>query len=443
MEDDKKAWIVSVDMGYGHQRAAYPLRHLSPTGKIISANNYQGIPKRDYKIWTDSELFYSFISRLTSIPLIGGFLFGLYDHFQKIADFYPRRDLSKPNFTTKQMYRLIGKNWGKDLISYLNTRDLPLITTFFAVAFMAEEHNFRNEIYCVICDADISRSWVAFNPQKSRIKYLAPCRRVVDRLKLYGVSEKNIFLTGFPLPLENIGGSSLKIVKADLAERIGNLDPEKRYRQKFSQTVSHFLKDIDKEDRNPHPLTLTFAVGGAGAQRYIARQIIFSLKKKLIKNELNLNLGAGVRNEVYLYFRDQINQAGLTKMLGKNIKIIFATEKDVYFQEFNEALRITDILWTKPSELVFYSALGIPIIMAPSVGSQEVFNRTWLKTINAGISQNNQKYTHEWLYDWVQSGWLAEAAMAGFLDSRQFGVYNIMDVVFKGVKEPHKSYQLL
>ena len=126
-----------------------------------------------------------------------------------------------------------------------------------------------------------------------------------------------------------------------------------------------------------------------------------------------------------------------------NIKIIFATEKDVYFQEFNEALRITDILWTKPSELVFYSALGIPIIMAPSVGSQEVFNRTWLKTINAGISQNNQKYTHEWLYDWVQSGWLAEAAMAGFLDSRQFGVYNIMDVVFKGVKEPHKSYQLL
>ena len=101
------------------------------------------------------------------------------------------------------------------------------------------------------------------------------------------------------------------------------------------------------------------------------------------------------------------------------------------------------MLWTKPSELVFYSALGMPIIMAPSLGSQEDYNRTWLKTIGAGISQNDPRYTHEWLFDWVNSGWLAEAAMAGFLDSRQFGVYNIIDVVFNGVKEPTKSYQLL
>lgn len=50
---------------------------------------------------------------------------------------------------------------------------------------------------------------------------------------------------------------------------------------------------------------------------------------------------------------------------------------------------------------------------------------------------------NEWLFDWIKSGWLAEAAMSGFLDGRQFGVQNMIDVVFHGVTEPAKDYQLL
>ena len=33
---------------------------------------------------------------------------------------------------------------------------------------------------------------------------MAPNRRVLERLREYGVPEKNIFLTGFPLPKELI-----------------------------------------------------------------------------------------------------------------------------------------------------------------------------------------------------------------------------------------------
>ena len=440
---DDQAWVVAVDMGYGHQRAAYPLRHLSPTGKVIIANNYQGIPKKDYQIWHDSKVFYEYVSRLINFPLIGKYLFNLYDKLQAIKDFYPRRDLSRPNLPLREMYSLIKNGWGEDFINFLNTKDIPLITTFFAVAFMAEEHKFKNDIYLILCDADISRSWVAFNPQKSRIKYLAPCRRVVDRLKLYGVKSENIFLTGFPLPEENLGGAELKVLKSDLVARIHNLDPLKRYRQKYSDTVARFLKSDGEKISILHPLTLTFAVGGAGAQKMMAKDILFSLKKRLLNDELRLNLVAGTRNDVYLYFQEQINECGLKKLLDKNIKIIFALEKEEYFAQFNECLKTTDMLWTKPSELVFYTALGIPLVTAPSLVAQEVYNRTWLKTIGAGISQNNPKYVHEWLFDWVDSGWLAEAAMAGFLDGRQFGVSNIKDVVFRGVKEPTKSYQLM
>jgi hypothetical protein len=434
--EEHKAWVVAVDMGYGHQRAAYPLRHLSPTGKVLIANNYAGIPHHDFRVWNDGRRTYEFFSQASNWPIVGGAIFSALDSLQKIAPFYPFRDLSAPTIQVRQTYGLIHRGLGRDLIEQLNKENIPLITTFFTVAFAAEEHKFKNEIYVVICDSDISRAWVAENPQKSRIKYLAPCRRVVERLKMYGVKEHNIFLTGFPLPQENLGDEHFKTLKSDLLERIINLDPEKRFRTRFADTIRKYLGDPRLEERHSHPLTLTFAVGGAGAQRTIAKQILLSLREKIQKEEINLNLVAGSRNDVYSFFKRAIINAHLVKNFGRNLNIIYAAHKEDYFKTFNETLRTTDVLWTKPSELVFYSALGLPIIMAPSLGSQEDYNRTWLKTVQGGISGNDPRYTHEWLFDWVKYGWLANTAMSGFLDGRQFGVQNIVDVVFKGMKDP-------
>lgn len=443
-EQDHKAWIVAVDMGYGHQRAAYPLRYLSPTGHVINANNYEGISKAEFRGWKFTQRIYETFSRVSNLPLIGKPLFGLLDKFQEVPPFYPKRDLSKPNLQLRQNYYAIKHGSGKALIDLLNTKDIPLITTFFTAAFMAEEHGFKNEIYLQVCDSDISRTWAPLNPKKSRIKYLAPCRRVVERLKLYGVKPDNIFLTGFPLPEENLdGGTGLDTLQRDLAERIINLDPEHRYRNKYAETVKQFLKQIKIEERHQHPLTIAFAVGGAGAQKKIGRQMIWSMRKKLLANEVNINLIAGTRNDVYCYYRKAISDFGLDKAFGKNLQIIYSLHKEDYFKALNDSFHTTDVFWTKPSELVFYSALGLPIIMAPSLGSQEVFNRTWLKTIGAGISQNDPRYASEWLFDWVNSGWLAEAAMSGYLDGRQFGVHNIVDVVFHGIKEPAADDSLL
>ncbi len=440
----QKAWIVTVDMGYGHQRAAHPLRFLSPNGRVILANNYEGMPKKDRQIWDNSQKFYEFFSRAKNLPIIGNLLFDLLiDRMQRILTFYPRRDLSKPNFQVSLNYKTIKRGWGKDLVDYLNNQKIPLVTTFFTVAFMAEEHGFKNDIYCVVCDSDIARTWAPLIPSKSRIRYLAPCRRVVDRLKEYGVKPENIFLTGFPLPEENLGSKNLLKLKTDLAERIVNLDPEHRYRQKYFGTIRQFLRGVNLKSRHQHPFTLTFAVGGAGAQRKIGLQILKSLRKKILNNEINLNLIAGTRRDVFEYFKNYINSLGLTKNLNKNLSIIFSVDKEDYFKQFNRSLYSTDILWTKPSELVFYTALGIPIIIADPLGSQEKFNKIWLKTVGAGITQEDPTLTHEWLFDWVNSGWLADAAMSGFLDGRQFGVQNIMAVVFGGEKEPSKSFQLL
>jgi len=35
-------WLISVNMGYGHQRTAYPLKDLAFEEKIINANDYPG-----------------------------------------------------------------------------------------------------------------------------------------------------------------------------------------------------------------------------------------------------------------------------------------------------------------------------------------------------------------------------------------------------------------
>jgi predicted transcriptional regulator len=92
-----------------------------------------------------------------------------------------------------------------------------------------------------------------------------------------------------------------------------------------------------------------------------------------------------------------------------------------YFRRFNLALRTTDVLWTKPSELSFYTALGLPIVMAPPLGSQERANREWLERLGAGVPQSDPRYADEWLFDLVESGWLAEAAMQGFVEGEQLG----------------------
>jgi len=430
----RKAWVIAVDMGYGHLRTAYALKDIAYHG-IINANTYPGIPREDRKIWRQSRKFYEMISRLKQLPVIGDWIFELYDKFQTIPKFYPKRDLSKPNLQIREVSMLIRKlNWGKHLISLLAKKPLPLITTFFATAMMAEIFNYPEEIYCIICDSDVSRSWVSETPNLSRINYFAPSERVVERLKIYGVPSERIHLTGYPLPKENLGSNEkLEIIREDLIKRIYILDPKRTFFKYYKEIL---LKNLTWPKRIilNRPLTITFAVGGAGAQRELGMKIVKSLKDKIIKNKIRINLVAGIHNDVATYFRREIRKMGLAGYLDGHIHIIFAENKPHYFQKFNQILRTTDILWTKPSELSFYCALGLPVIIAEPIGSQEEFNREWLIELGAGFDQKKAEYTDEWLDDWLGSGKLAEAALEGFLEAPKQGVYNIEKIIFNKIK---------
>ncbi|HLD18278.1 MAG TPA: hypothetical protein VJB99_04405 [Patescibacteria group bacterium] len=432
----RRAWVVDVNMGYGHSRAAYALRDLSD-GEVISANDYPGIPQQDRKWWTDSRKLYETISRLKSVPIIGPLLFEALDRWQEIPAFYPRRDLSKPGVQLTEIYHLIQKGFGRHLIEALGTQPVPLITTFFVPAFMADTFHYPGEIYCVTTDADVSRTWAPLDPKHSRIRYIASNGRVAERLKLYGVREDHISLTGFPLPKELIGGPEASLLKDLMVARLRNLDPNGIFFDHYERTLRAELGERRFRMHPTHPLTVTYTVGGAGAQRQLGFAILQSLAANVARHELRLNLVAGLRKDIAKGFIQAARKLRLGPQLGEWITIpTFESRKD-YFEGFSEILKTTDILWTKPSELSFYTGLGLAIIMAPPIGSQEEFNRVWLQYVGGGIPQLDVRYASEWLFDWLRSGGLARMAWSGYVEAPTHGTYRIEDVVLGHKSEVH------
>jgi hypothetical protein len=227
-----------------------------------------------------------------------------------------------------------------------------------------------------------------FAPRKSNIKYFAPCTWARDRLKLYGVKPENIFLTGYPLPKTNIGRNK-EIVKEDLANRIINLDPQKKYRKMYEPLVNGALGELPRKSN--HPLTIMFSIGGAGAQKEICVEAIHSLKNEIKNRKLRFIISIGTHTDLIRYFNENIK--GLE--LDGWVHLLWGNTVQDYFENFNEALRQTDILWTKPSELSFYAGLGIPIIIAPTIGSQEDYNKRWLLHIGQDRARKS-KYTDQW-----------------------------------------------
>lgn len=422
---EKKINLIVADMGYGHQRAAYPLLSLSG-GESITINNYKGIPDWEKEYWLNNLSSYEKISRFKKVPILGSFVFSVMDYFQNVPSLYPFRDLSKSTFQQRYFLKFIKKGLGKKLIDELNKSKLPYVTTFFVAAYIADYNNYQGDIYCIICDTDVSRAWGPIDPKNSRIKFLVPNENVKMKLLMYGVKESFIFITGFPLPTENIGDNK-EIVLADLTNRIAKLDPKNIYQHKYQALINGI--EVKKISTDDNPVEITFAVGGAGAQKEIGILILHKLISYIKTKKIKLNLVAGNRVDVNEYFSEEIKKLNLDLNESQGVEIIFASDKTEYFKKFNLCLRNTDVLWTKPSELSFYCALGLPIIISTPVGSQEVANNAWLISIGAGIDSLDPEYVDEWLPDLLESGRLAHAAVDAFLNAEQMGTYNITNII--------------
>jgi len=161
-----QAWVVAVDMGLGHQRAAYPFRDIAYEG-IITANTGLMVDPAERKRWMTMQSLYEGISRVNKVPVIGPWLWRTYDRLQAISPHYPFRDLSKPSLGSMRLDRLMFKGFGSSVVEHTRKReDLPLLTTFFAIALAADRLG-RKDVFCVVTDTDVNRIWAAKVPPRA------------------------------------------------------------------------------------------------------------------------------------------------------------------------------------------------------------------------------------------------------------------------------------
>lgn len=418
--------LVAIDMGYGHLRPAHSISTFLGGHPILLADAPPLASGEEQEQWRRARRAYEALSRASSLKVVGPLLSRVMAGVTHIPPLFPTRDLSSPTWETKMLETAGRRGMGRTLAARLDSARKALLTTFYAPALLSDLHG-AERVFCVITDSDVHRVWVPSSPDRSNVTYLAPTPRVERRLLAYGVSQEHIIVTGFPLPHELIGGPTAPILEHNLRRRLKALDPSGRIALDPRARLLTVPAPSGEEQGAPH---LVFAVGGAGAQSELAARFVPSLAPLLRSGKLKVTLVAGVRERVRVEFERVIAQAGLERERASGqIQILHASSITTYFREFNRLLAQADILWTKPSELCFYAALGLPLILSNPVGSHEMENRRWVQQAGAAVLQGPPESTADWLSELLEDGTLAGAALAGAMRLPRHGLYRIVELV--------------
>ncbi len=183
------------------------------------------------------------------------------------------------------------------------------------------------------------------------------------------------------------------------------------------------------EEECGRPPLLTLAIGGAGAQVRTVLRLLDCLLQAIQTGRLRVALVAGVHVGVADRFNKWIADAGLARQQGDAMRVLFTPEFGDYYRAFNELLSETDILWTKPSELVFYAALGIPMVLSPPIGFQERYNLRFLLERGAGLEQCDPRFMGPWIEEMLSEGVLAAAAWSAYRHLPRNGTERIVESI--------------
>ncbi len=411
--------IVTVEMGYGHLRAAYTLAELFAT-EVTRMDLPPIASPAEVAAWRGILKFYNGLSQACDWPAAGPAARAILKRITEIPPLQACINADTSTVLTRLADSLTGSIVGRRLRSMIDSSGRPILATYPAAA-LAARHVPGARVFCLATDTDINRAWAPANASNPCIEYLAPVVSVIDRLRSFGVPEGRIHLTGFPLPAKLIAEC-----KSMLVHRLHKLDPTSAFRRQTGNKITSLVQGFSNDSSN-EPIALTVAIGGAGAQVGYVGQILRSVQKLVISGRLRLNLIAGTRADVAEFFRRMVQTAGLETQ--KEVKILFAADMRDYFQVFTDCLANTDLLWTKPSELVFYAALGLPIVLSNPVGSQEHANRNWLLSNDAGLDAGDPSELGPRLEDLLSSGELSRIAWNGYSRLDRKGSDRIVEIV--------------
>lgn len=391
--------VVAVRMGYGHLRAAHAVAELAGV-PVLEADRPPLAGMLDRLLWGGVRFSYESVSRLSQDPLVGPLAGAVLEGVTRIPSLEAPGDLSLPDAGTRLLGWFCRRGFGRRLAGWLQRRRAVLVTTFYAAAMAAAAHS-RQPVLLVVTDSEVARAWVEERPEAGTVLYCVPAEVTRRRLLRYGVPEGRIRVTGFPLPPSL---AEEPWAKARLEARLGRLEGRDR------------------------PVHLALVLGGAAAQAGLALELAGGLVPMVAAGRLRLSLVTGTHQRLARRFaaeaRQWRHQHGLDQ---ETVRVVHEPSVERLFDRFNLELSGVDVLWTKPSEMVFFAALGLPLILAPPVGAQEEANRRWVLGAGAGLDQPVPQEMAGWLQARIADGTLAAMARRGYERLPRNGSWEILD----------------
>lgn len=413
--------LLALDMGYGHLRAGWALAEAFDVPVLRIDAPPIGLPY-DVRVWDRSRHVYELCSQLYGHRYLGMLPRRFLDGLTSIRPRRPRRVNPASTRAVRFHAKLLRHGLAGEVVRRMREDGVRMVTTFYTPGLAADREGLDGA-YVVVTDADAHRVWAPADPRRTRITYLAPSDRVVARLTSYGVPPERIRLTGFPLPLSLVGDETADVLRRNLGRRLVRLRANAALREEVARAGEVALP----ESQNGAPAHLLLAIGGAGAQTEIVHKMLKELKELVKADRLRLTLVAGLRALVALRFKHDVKRAGLDGHPG--VRILAEGSFEEYWHAFNEALAEVDVIWTKPSEMVFYAALGIPLVLAPHLGEHERYNPEWVRAAGAAVPQGPPAEAGTWLPPLLESGRLADAAYRGWRNLPQQGTREIQRIV--------------
>jgi len=414
--------IVAVEMGYGHLRAAHNLADSFGT-EITRMDLPPVAGAAEAAVWRGLLALYNSLSKACDSQVTGRAAKALLEQITGISPRPCNGHVEPANFLARLAEPLTGRIFCKRLRAMATRAEGPVIATYPAAAVAAARAS-GTHVFCLATDTDLNRAWAPPVPANSRIEYFSPIRRVAERLQSFGVPASRIHMTGFPLPEKLVSHA-----RGALARRLHRLDPGGSFRSQAKEFEEIAALHMESIPASKNPIAITLAVGGAGGQMQHARQILGSLCARVRSGELRLTLVAGTRADVAGSFCEMVREFGLIPGKG-SVEILSAPTHRAYFRQFEDCLVHTDVLWTKPSELVFYAALGLPVLLAPPLGGQEHANRDWLLSNDAALDAGDPSRMDQRLQDLLASGELCRVACNAYSRLDRDGLRRIQAILF-------------
>jgi hypothetical protein len=368
-------------------------------------------------IWKIVRNIYSALSRASDWNAVGPAARAILKNVTEITPLQ-NRSTRQPASVMTRIADWMASSFGGRLRKLASESEITVIATYPAAA-LAFNRMKSARVFCLATDTDLNRAWAPSNAEAGTIEYFAPVERVVRRLRSFGVSDSKIHLTGFPLPAKLV-----RQAPDDLARRLTCLDPRGAFKKNAPEEAVAMINSSPCPS-GERPISLTIAIGGAGAQTRQVGRLLMALKEWIVNGKLKFNMIAGIRPDVVDVLHKMVLSAGLSTFLKDRIDVLFEDNFKDYFHRFNDCLADTDVLWTKPSELAFYAALGLPILLTDPVGDQEKANRNWLLSQDSALDAGDPDFFSLRLKEMLGAGELCRIAWNAYTNLDRNGIERI------------------